>query len=409
MSIVPQQQILDQFPILKRKINGHRLAYLDSAATTLKPKPVIEAIRHYYEYGTSNIHRGVHTLAEEATTLYEQSRDGIAHFIGAADSAEIIFTSGTTAGINLLALNMAPRYVKRGDAVLITEMEHHADIVPWQMLCERVGARLLVARLLDDGSLDLADFKAKLQDGVKICSFVAISNALGTVNPVREMLAAAKNAGAITIVDAAQYIQHYPLSVQELGCDFMVFSGHKIYGPTGIGVLYGRRELLELVPPLFGGGDMIDKVSFVTGTTYAALPSRLEAGTPHIEGVIGLGAAIKYVQDISFESIQTYENDVFKYAVAQLSAMPEVQILGSAAVKSCLLPFVVTGIHSHDLGTILDQEGVCVRTGHHCAQPVVQRFGVLATTRASFALYSTRQDIDQLVVGLKKALTLFGE
>ena len=304
---------------------------------------------------------------------------------------------------------MAPRYVKAGDAVLITEMEHHANIVPWQMLCERLGARLLVARIQDDGSLDLADFKRKLADGVKICSFVAISNALGTVNPIGEMIAAAKLAGAITIVDAAQFIQHYPVNVRELDCDFLVFSGHKIYGPTGIGVLYGRLELLELVPPLFGGGDMIDKVILPVGTTYAALPLRLEAGTPHIEGVLGLGAAIKFVEQTGFETINYYESDVMSYAIESLEALPEIKIIGATPSKSCLIPFVVAGIHSHDLGTILDQEGVCVRTGHHCAQPIIKKFGLLATTRASFALYSTRTDIDQLILGLKKAISLFGD
>ena len=399
--------IRNDFPILSRKVrDGKGLIYLDNAATTLKPRAVLDAVYQHYANGASNIHRGVHFLSEEATRQYENARETVRRFINARDRSEVIFTSGTTSAINLVAKSWGEKNIKAGDEVLITHMEHHANIVPWQMLREVTGCILKVAPINDRGELIMDELEALITPRTKLISVVYTSNSLGTINPVRSIIDFAKKHGAKVLLDAAQTVAHEKVDVQNLDCDFLVFSGHKLFATSGVGVLYGKREILEAMPPLMGGGDMIKSVTFEK-TTYAELPARLEAGTPAIGGAIGLGAAIEYVEKIGFAAISAQEKDLLTYATKLISDLPSVRIIGTAAKKAAILSFVVEGVHPHDMGTLLDAEGVAVRGGHHCTQPVMSRFKIPATTRASFSFYNTRGDADALVFAVRKAIEVF--
>lgn len=395
------------FPVLARRVHGGKpLAYLDNAATAQKPACVIEALDRYYREYNSNVHRGVHALSEEATAAYEGARETVRDFINAASTREIVFTRGTTEAINLVAQSYGRSRLGPGDEVLITHLEHHSNIVPWQMLCEQTGATLRVAAMNQRGEVDQADFAAKLNAKTRIVAIGHVSNALGTINPVRRMIEQAQSAGAVTVVDGAQAVPHMPVDVRALGADFYAFSSHKMFGPTGIGVLYGREKLLEAMPPWQGGGDMIRVVRF-DKTVYNELPHKFEAGTPHIAGPIGLAAAIDYLRRIGLERIAAYENELLAYANETLGAVPGLRFIGTAARKAAVLSFVLDGIHPHDLGTIVDSEGVAIRTGHHCAMPVMEFFNVPATARASLAFYNTREEIDRLAAALDKARELF--
>lgn len=395
------------FPILKQLVHGKPLVYLDNAATSQKPEAVIDAMARYYSEDNSNIHRGVHLLSERATRSYEESREKVQRFINAAASKEIIFTRGTTEAINLVAASYGRANVKAGDEVLITAMEHHSNIVPWQLLCEEKGARLRVAPINDDGELILEDFEKLLNERTKIISVVHVSNALGTINPIRAIVEIAHRHNVPVMIDGAQAAPHAKLDVQELDCDFYAFSGHKVYGPTGIGVLYGKAELLDAMPPYQGGGDMIASVTFEK-TTYNALPYKFEAGTPNIAGTIGLGAALDYVNQIGLDRIARYELELLEYGTEALSQISGLRLIGTAKDKAGVLSFVIEGVHPHDVGTILDREGIAIRTGHHCAMPLMERFGIPATARASLAFYNTRADIDALAAGIHKVKEVFG-
>jgi cysteine desulfurase / selenocysteine lyase len=398
--------VRSDFPILRRQVHEQPLVYLDNAATTQKPQVVLDALTHYYEQSNSNIHRGVHTLSQEATEQYEDARHRIQRFLNAPRREEIIFVRGTTEAINLVAHAYALPTLKAGDEVLITHMEHHSNIVPWQMVCEATGAMLKVAAITDAGELDMDAFEKLLSPRTKIVSVVHVSNALGTVNPVRQIIEKAHAVGAVVLIDGAQAVPHVAVDVEALGCDFYCFSGHKLYGPTGIGALYGRRELLESMRPWQGGGDMIASVSFEK-TTYADLPYKFEAGTPHVAGGIGMGAALAYFEQFDIAAIAAHEHAVLEYATAAVGALDEVRLIGTAADKAGVLSFTVDDIHPHDVGTILDQQGIAVRTGHHCAQPVMDRYGVPATVRASLGLYNTTEEIDALVRGLQETIAVF--
>ncbi len=393
------------FPILAQQVNGHPLAYLDNAASSQRPLQVLNAITSYYQHDHANVHRGVHTLSHRANDLYEGARETVRAFINAASVREIIFTRGTTDAINLVASSFGQQLAP-GDEVLITGMEHHSNIVPWQMLCERSGVVLRVAPINDAGELLLDEFTRLLGPRTKLVAVTHVSNALGTVNPVRQIVAAARSLGIPVLLDGAQAIPHQAIDVRDLDCDFYVFSAHKMCGPTGIGVLYGREALLRELPPYQGGGDMILTVSF-SGTTYNELPYRLEAGTPHIAGAIGLAAAINYLNGIGMSNIAAWEAQLLAYATGRLLELPALRIIGTAATKASLVSFNIDGIHPHDLGTVLDQRGVAIRAGHHCAMPVMERFGLPGTARASFAFYNTRGEIDQLVEGLRLAQRMF--
>jgi cysteine desulfurase / selenocysteine lyase len=394
------------FPALQQLVHGKPLAYLDNAASSQSPTAVHEAMALQQSLHHSNVHRGVHQLSERSTAAFEGARDKVRRFINAAASAEIVFTRGTTESINLVAASLGQR-LKAGDEVLITWLEHHSNIVPWQLLCERTGARLVVAPIRNDGSLDVAAFEQQLTSRTKIVAAAHVSNALGTVNPVAELVAKAHAVGAVVLIDGAQAVPHLTVDVQALDCDFYAFSGHKMFGPTGTGVLYGKRALLEAMPPYQGGGDMILTVSFER-STYNALPYKFEAGTPNITGVVGLGAAIDYLQDIDFTAVADHEHALLERATKRLlDEVPGVRLVGTAAHKASVLSFVVDGIHAHDLGTIVDREGVAIRTGHHCAMPVMERFGVAATARASFAFYNNHDDVDRLIAGLRRAVEIF--
>jgi len=394
------------FPVLDQQVHGRPLVYLDNAATTHKPRAVIEAVARYYEHDNSNVHRGVHTLSQRATDQMEATRDIVQRFINAPAREQVIFTSGTTASINLVAHGFARAFLKAGDEVLITGMEHHANIVPWQQACEFSGATLKVANITDAGELDLDDFKNKLSPRTKIAAFVHVSNALGTINPIEQMIALAKAAGAAVLIDGAQAIAHVPVDVQKLDCDFYVFSGHKLYGPTGTGVLYGKREWLDKLPVYQTGGDMIREVSFER-TTFAPIPSKFEAGTPHIAGIIGLGAAINYLSSLPWAAVVEHEHKLLAYATERAQQIPGLKIYGTAANKAAVLSFVIGDIHPHDIGTFLDFEGVAVRAGHHCAMPVMQRFDVPATARASFAIYNTLAEVDRLIDAIESVRKTF--
>jgi cysteine desulfurase/selenocysteine lyase len=394
------------FPILRRQVHGKPLVYLDNAATAQKPQTVIDTLSRYYEQENANIHRGVHYLSERATEEYEAARKTIQHFLNAADASEIIFVRGATEGINLVAQTYGRANVGRGDEVLISAMEHHSNIVPWQILCEEKGAKLRVIPINDSGELIWEEFEKLLGSRTKMVAVTHVSNALGTINPVRRIVQQAHRANVPVLVDGAQSVPHLEVDVQALDCDFFVFSGHKLYGPTGIGILYGKSALLDAMPPYQGGGDMISSVTFEK-TIYNKLPYKFEAGTPHIAGGIGLGCAIGYLNGVGFESVERHEHGLLEYATQAVTEIPGLRVVGTAAEKASVLSFVMEGIHPHDIGTILDQQGIAIRTGHHCAQPVMQRFGIPATARASFALYNTREEVDALVSGLRKVREVF--
>ena len=400
------ERIRRDFPILARTVRGKRLVYLDNAATTQKPQAVIDRIIRYYREENSNVHRGVHYLSEVATIEYENARGYVQRFLNAKDVKEIIFTRGTTESINLVAQAWGRANVRSGDEILISAIEHHSNIVPWQMLCEATGATLRVIPVNDAGELDVDEYERMLNPKVKLVAVGHASNALGTINPVRRMTAAAHANGSLILIDGAQGVPHLRVDVQEIGCDFYAFSGHKVYGPTGIGVLYGRQALLEEMPPWQGGGDMILSVSYEK-TTYNALPYKFEAGTPNIEGVVALAAALEYVSAIGLENISSYEHELHQYATRRLLEIPGMRLIGTAREKAAVISFVLEGVHPHDIGTILDQEGVAIRTGHHCAQPLMMRFKVPATGRASFGLYNTKEEADALVAGLHKVIEVF--
>jgi cysteine desulfurase / selenocysteine lyase len=400
------ESIRADFPILSRTARGRRLVYLDNAATTQKPRQVIDRISQYYSLENSNVHRGVHYLSEVATMEYENARGYVKSFLNAKSEKEIVFTRGTTESINLVAQTWGRRNLRAGDEILISAIEHHSNIVPWQMLCEETGAALRVIPVADTGELLYDEYETMLTERVKLVAVGHASNALGTINPIKRMIAAAHAIGAVVLIDGAQGVPHMTVDVQDLGCDFYAFSGHKVYGPTGIGVLYGREALLEAMPPWQGGGDMILSVSFEK-TTYNALPYKFEAGTPNIEGVIGLAAALKYVANIGLDNIAAYENDVQRYASKRLLEIDGLRLIGTAKQKAAVISFVLEGVHPHDIGTILDREGIAVRTGHHCAQPLMMRFNVPATGRASFGLYNTKEEADALVAGLQKVIEVF--
>ena len=400
------ERIRDDFPILHRLVRGRPLVYLDSAATTQKPRAVLDALARYYAHGNANIHRGVYVLSEEATAAYDAARAKVQRFLNAAASREIIFTRNATEGINLVAQSFGRRNVGPGDEIVITHMEHHSNIVPWQLLCEQVGARLRVAPIDDTGTLQLDELERLIGPRTRLVSVVHLSNSLGTINPVRDIVEMAHRCDVPVLIDGSQAVYHMPVDVQALGCDFYVFTGHKLYGPTGIGVLYGREALLEQMPPYQGGGDMIRSVTFEK-TTYADLPHKFEAGTPHIAGAVGLGAAVDYVQRIGFEAVAPHEADLLAYGTAALSEVKGLRLIGTAANKASIVAFVMKGAHPHDVGTIVDTEGVAIRTGHHCTQPIMDRFGVPATARASVAMYNTRGEIDVLVHALERVREMF--
>lgn len=395
------------FPNLNVKVRGKTLVYLDNAATTLKPKQVIDAIDQHYRTGVSNVHRGVHYLSEQATLGFEGAREKVRNFLNAKSVAEIIFTKGATEAINLVAQSYG-RGLKAGDEVIISNMEHHSNIVPWQILCQQTGAVLKVVPINDAGEFMFDEYLKLLSPKTKVVAVVYVSNSLGTINPVAKIIDAAHKVGAKVLIDAAQAVTHEPIDVQKLDCDFLVFSGHKIFGPTGIGALYGKQALLEQMPPYQGGGDMIKSVSLKNGTTYNALPYKFEAGTPPIAEAIGLGVAIDYVQQIGMATVAHHRKDLLAYGTQVLSKIPGLKLIGTAKEKTSILSFVMEGIHPHDLGTIVDEEGVAIRTGHHCTQPVMERFGIPATARASLAFYNTKEELDALVNALHTAKKVFG-
>jgi len=395
------ERVRTDFPILQQKVHGKPLVYLDNAATTQKPSSVIEALEHYYYLDNANVHRGVHELSERATDAYEGARETIRAFLGAASVKEIIYTSGTTESINLVAYSWAQKNIRSGDEILITEMEHHSNIVPWQLFCQQTGAVLRVAPINDDGELILEEYAKLLTPKTRLVGMVYVSNALGTINPVKQMITLAHDAGAVTLVDAAQAAPHIAIDVKDLDCDFLAMSSHKIYGPTGMGVLYGKQALLEEMPPFQAGGDMIEYVSFEK-TTFNKLPYKFEAGTPHIAGAIGFEAALKYVQELGLGVISAHERGILQYATQCILDIPGVRIIGTAALKCGVLSFVLEGAHPSDIGTIMNYHGVAIRTGHHCAMPVMQHFGVAGTARASFGLYNNRGDVDAFIGALVK-------
>ncbi len=395
------------FPALDQKIHGHPLVYLDNAATTQKPTAVLRALDRYYRRDCSNVHRGVHTLSQRSTASYESARGIVQRFLGSSSDREIVFVRGATEGINLVARSFLGPRLEPGDEVLVTAMEHHANIVPWQLVCKAAGARLRVLPMDDRGELRLEELGKVLTERTRLLAAVHVSNALGTVNPVEELVAAARQRGVPVLLDGAQAVPHKAVNVEALGCDFYVFSGHKAFGPTGIGVLWGRREHLETMEPYQGGGDMIVTVGF-EGSTFREPPARFEAGTPNIAGAIGLGAALEYLEELGLPQIEAYEAELLSYATQRIGSLPGIRLIGTARRKAGVLSFVVEGVHPHDVGTILDQRGVAVRVGHHCAQPVMAHFGVPATVRASFAFYNTRFEVDALEQGLREVKEIFG-
>ncbi len=403
------QAIRQDFPILSREVHGKPLVYLDNAATTQKPQSVIDAITGYYTGYNSNIHRSSHLLAELATRGYEGARVKIKSFLNAADAHEIIFTRSATESVNLVAQTWGRQNIKEGDEVIVSEMEHHCNIIPWQMLCAEKGAHLRVIPINDDGELRMDEYAQMLSERTKFVGICHMSNALGTINPVQEVIRLAHAQSVPVLVDAAQSAYHIPIDVQELDADFLVFSGHKLYGPTGIGVLYGKRAFLEAMPPWQGGGDMIETVSFTEGTTYNEIPYKFEAGTPHIEGAIGLGVAVDYLTALGMDKISAYEHELTAYGTEALMAVPGLRMIGTARDKASVFSFTMGDIHPYDIGSLLDEQGIAIRTGQHCAHPVLQRMGVSATARASLALYNTREEIDALVVGLAKVRKMFGQ
>ena len=406
LSPLDVEAVRRDFPALHQQVNDRPLVYLDSGASSQKPEQVIEALNNYERHDHSNVHRGVHTLSQRATEAYEASRTKVQQFINARSVKEVVFTRGTTEAINLVAQSYGRTNLQSGDEILITEMEHHANIVPWQLLCEQTGAKLKVVPFDDTGVLEMSRFKDQLTEKTRIVAVTHVSNTLGTVNPVRQIIQLAHDTGAVVLVDGAQAIPHGPVDVTALECDFYAFSGHKVYGPTGIGVLYGRESLLEAMPPWQGGGDMIKTVGF-DKTTYNDLPYKFEAGTPHIAGAIGLGAAVDYVTALGPDRIAAHEHQLINYATERASAERDMQVFGQAPDKAGILSFALDGIHPHDIGTILDHEGVAIRTGHHCAMPVMTHYGVSATARASFGPYNTVHEIDVLFRAMDKVREMF--
>ena len=401
------QRIRAEFPILRRTVHGRPLVYLDNAATTQKPQVVLDALTRYYTDMNSNVHRGVHSLSELATEAYERGRGKVRAFFNAASDREIVFTRNATEGINLVAQSFVRPRLQPGDEVLISAMEHHSNIVPWQLVCEERGGRLKVVSMDDRGELLIDEFDSLLSERTRIVAVTHMSNALGTINPIETIVRKAHARGIPVLADGSQAAYHMPVDVQALGVDFYVATGHKLYGPTGIGVLYGRESLLEAMPPFLGGGDMIASVTFEK-STWNALPYKFEAGTPHIEGAVGLGAAIDFISSVGFDAIGRHEQDLLDYATASVGSIDGVRIIGTAAAKASILSFVLEGVHPHDIGTIVDREGVAIRTGHHCAQPVMDRFRIPATARASLAMYNTREEIDALAGAIRKVVQVFG-
>ena len=393
------------FPILSREVNGKPLVYLDNGATSQKPNQVIDAVSNYYRSFNANIHRGVHELSQLATNAYEQAREQVAKLINARETAEIVFTRGTTEGINLVTQTWGRNYLKAGDEIVVTAMEHHANIVPWQMVCEETGAVLRIIPINDDGTVILEEARKLIGARTRMLSVMHVSNALGTINPIDELLALAREVGAMTMIDGAQALPHFAVDVQALDCDFYVFSSHKMLGPSGIGVLYGKRSLLEQIPPFQGGGDMIKTVRF-SGTEYADVPLKFEAGTPNIEGAIGLMAAIAYWNDLDHSALANHEQMLLKTATQKLEAIPGLRIIGTAPEKVPVVSFLIDNLHPYDVGFILDKQGIAVRTGHHCAQPLMERFGIPGTIRASFAFYNSVEEIDRLVHAVERARTM---
>ncbi|MCC7487594.1 MAG: cysteine desulfurase [Burkholderiales bacterium] len=401
------ERLRAEFPILRTRVNGRRLAYLDNAASSQMPQPVIDRWLRYQVSEHSNIHRAVHYLSETATAGYEAARGKVRSFINAAEEREVVFTSGTTEAINLVAHGYGRKFIGEGDEIVLTTMEHHANIVPWQMLAEEKGARLKVVPVNDRGELLIEEYERLLGPRVKLVGMAHVSNALGTINPVRGMIAAAHRHGIPVLVDGAQAVAHLEVDVQALDCDFYCFSGHKMYGPTGVGVLYGKAALLDAMRPFKGGGDMILSVTFEK-TTYNVIPGRFEAGTPPIAAAVTLGAAVDYLTEVGVARAGAHESDLLDYATEQVNRLPGVRIVGTAEHKAAVLSFTVAGVHPHDVGTLLNEEGIAVRTGHHCAQPIMQRYGIPATSRASFALYNTMAEVDALVAGIRKVQKVFG-
>ncbi|MBE7443174.1 MAG: cysteine desulfurase [Flavobacteriales bacterium] len=404
-NILNINKIRDDFPILKREVNGKPLVYFDNGATSQKPQLVIDVINKYYTFENSNIHRGIHTLSQEATNAYEVARKKVQRFVNAQHEHEIIFTKGTTDSINLVAASFGKKHLKKGDEIIISNMEHHSNIVPWQMICEEKEAVLKVIPINDKGELLMDEFKKLLSPKTKFVSITHVSNTLGTINPVKEIIKLAKEAGALVLIDGAQAVPHTKIDVQDLGCDFYAFSGHKMFGPTGVGILYGKEAILNDLPPYQGGGDMIKTVTFEK-TTYNELPHKFEAGTPNIVGGIGLGVAIDYMNSIGLDKIEAYEHELLTYATEQIKQIEGVRIVGEAAKKASVLSFVVDGTHPSDIGMIIDKLGVAIRTGHHCTEPLMNRLNVPGTARASFAFYNTFEEIDIFIAALKRAVTM---
>jgi cysteine desulfurase/selenocysteine lyase len=400
------EAIRKQFPILKRMVKGKPLVYLDNAATSQKPQVVIDALTDYYTGYNANIHRGIHTLAEEATAAFESTRDAVQQFINARQREEVIFTKGTTESINLVAYTWGRQNISEGDEIIISGMEHHSNIVPWQLLCEEKKAKLKVIPVTDDGELEMETFTRLLNERTKLVSIVHVSNSLGTINPVKTIIEEAHKAGAIVMVDGAQSTVHLDIDVQDMDCDFFACSAHKLYGPTGVGILYGKREILEAMPVFQGGGEMIKEVSFEHGTSYNELPYKFEAGTPNIADVIAFKAALEYIQETGKETIAAHERMLVDYATEELEKIPGLRVIGRAKDKASVVSFVIEKSHPQDIGILLDNQGIAVRTGHHCTQPLMDRFCIPGTIRASFAMYSTKEEVDALVKGLQKAIKM---
>ena len=401
------KRVREDFPILDQEVHGHPLVYFDNAATTQKPRNVVEALRHYYEHDNANVHRGLHELSSRATEAYESARTRVARYIGASSADEIVFTRGTTEGINLVAQTWGGKYLREDGVILLTEMEHHSNLVPWQLLAQRVGARLRFVPVRDDGTLALEQLEQLLTPEVKLFAFTHVSNSLGTINPVKELCTKARAVGAITLVDAAQSAGHMPLDVQELGCDFLAFSGHKMCAPTGSGALYGRAEMLDAMPPWHGGGEMIVSVT-LEKSSFKKAPHRFEAGTPNIAGAIGLAAAIDYLEGIGRSLIAEHDAQLTSYAIDRFRELPGIRILGPSGERGAILGFVMDHVHPHDLTTFADQRGLALRGGHHCNQPLMRRFGLPGTTRASFYFYNTTEEIDRMIDILREAAKFFG-
>lgn len=404
-NILDIQKIRNDFPILSREVNGKPLVYLDNGATSQKPQSVIAAIDKYYSFENSNIHRGIHTLSQEATTAYEEARTTVQGFVNAEHSKEIIFTSGTTGSLNLLASSIGKKHINKGDEIIISTMEHHSNIVPWQMLCEEKGAILKVVPINDKGEFLMDEFENLLSEKTKLVSVTHVSNTLGTINPVKEIISKSHQNGALVIIDGAQAVPHTKVDVQDLNCDFYVFSAHKMLGPTGVGILYGKENLLNELPPYQGGGDMIKTVTFEK-TTYNSLPHKFEAGTPNIAGGIGLAAAIAYMNNIGIDKIEAHEHELLAYATKEIKQIEGVRIIGEAENKASVLSFVVEGTHPSDIGMIIDKLGIAIRTGHHCTEPLMDRFEIHGTARASFAFYNTFAEVDLFINALKRAIKM---